>query len=109
MSAVGSLSLLDFVRGNRASSATIMATVGVSSFLLALLSGVLYGFWEDAAARTAAEGASLAERLGGELHAHLDDLFLLHQALTSILLAATTVTFSATMEPTLPSSWMALH
>ena len=67
MSAVGSLSLLDFVRGNRASSATIMATVGVSSFLLALLSGVLYGFWEDAAARTAAEGASLAERLGGEL------------------------------------------
>lgn len=67
MSSVGGLLMLDFVRGNRASSATIMATVGVSALLLALLSGVLYGFWADAAARTAAEGASLAERLGGEL------------------------------------------
>ena len=67
MSPVGGRLMLDFVRGNRASSATIMATVGVSAFLLALLSGVLYGFWEDAAARTAAEGASLVERLGGEL------------------------------------------
>ena len=53
--------------------------------------------------------AAVAEASVGELHAHLDDLFLLHQALTSILPAATTVTFSATMEPTLPSSWMALH
>lgn len=60
-------SLIDLVRGNRASSVTVMVTVGVSSLLLSLLGCVLYNFWADAAARTAAEGASLAERFGGEL------------------------------------------
>ena len=44
------------------------------------------------------------ERPGGEPEVQLNQLLLRHQAATSMRLVATTVTFSATMEPTLPSS-----
>lgn len=66
---MGTWFMLDFVRGNRASGATIAITVGVSSFLLALLGGVLFNFWSDAAAQAAADGVDWQERLTGELSA----------------------------------------
>ena len=58
---------LDFVRGNRASTVTIAATVGISAFLLALLMCVLFNFWTDAATQAAADGIAWQEQLGGEL------------------------------------------
>ena len=48
-----------------------------------------------------------AQLLQGQLNAQLNPI--LHQAATSMRLVAMRVTFSATMAPTLPSSWMALH
>lgn len=59
--------MLDMVRGNRASSAIIAATVGVSSLLLALLTCVLYNFLADSAAQAQAEGADWGAQLGDEL------------------------------------------
>lgn len=53
----------DLVRSNKTSSATIAVTVCISSLLLAMLASVLFNFWADATARTAAEGAA------GELQA----------------------------------------
>lgn len=58
---------LDFVRGNRASTATIAATVGISACLLSLLICVLFNFWLDAAMQAAADGVSWQQRLGDEL------------------------------------------
>lgn len=46
----------------------------------------------------------LVQGLGRELKGQPKRLPLLHQAATSMRLVAMTVTFSATMEPTLPSS-----
>ncbi len=59
--------MLDMVRGNRASSATIAVTVGVSSLLLAMLTCVLYNFLADSAAQAQAEGVNWIAQLGDEL------------------------------------------
>lgn len=54
----------DFVRGNKTSNLTIAITVGISSFILSLLTSVFYDFWADAVAQTVATGSDWQTKLG---------------------------------------------
>lgn len=57
---------LDFIRGNRTSSMIIAFTVAISSFLLSMLSAIMYNFWADGAAQAAYEGVDWQAQLTGE-------------------------------------------